>query len=191
MHISLPQTGGDYVAELGYVTADNKWLKLARSPRVFFPGTHIDENIPGSIANSGIIAPQEQLQKDCTITDVRVDSKANCYSLTPERMQQLQQTSVTHTLQPGLHLVRIKGGDFNFYPASGLQGEPLVMLWIFGGKVVNKKTNKEVSSTWSSLNGYADLLTLEVLETATLCAFFFDSYVEDNEGEITLSVVQI
>ncbi len=191
MHVCPPAGGREYVVELGYVKADGKWLKLARSPRVLFAGNQLGDNVPGTIINPSIATTEEEPQQDCTITHVRVDSKTNCYPLTPEQMQQLQQTGVTHTLQPGLHLVRIKSGEFNYYPASGLQGEPIVMLWIFGGKVINKKTNMEIASTWSSLNGYADLLTLEVLETATLCAFFFDSYIEDNQGEVTISVVQI
>jgi hypothetical protein len=65
------------------------------------------------------------------------------------------------------------------------------MLWIYGGTFINKKTNVSVQATWSTLNGDDDTLTLDVLETTTLCAFFFDSYLEDNEGEVTLSVVKI
>jgi hypothetical protein len=53
------------------------------------------------------------------------------------------------------------------------------------------KNEVSVQATWSTLNGDDDTLTLDVLETTTLCAFFFDSYLEDNEGEVTLSVVKI
>jgi hypothetical protein len=57
--------------------------------------------------------------------------------------------------------------------------------------VINQKTGVEVGATWSSLNGFDDTLTLEVLEPATLCAFFFDTYAEDNQGEVQLTVVRI
>jgi hypothetical protein len=65
------------------------------------------------------------------------------------------------------------------------------MLWIYGGKVVNQKTNVPAASTWSTLNGLDDTLTLEVLEPATLCAFFFDTYSADNQGAVELSIVRI
>ncbi len=65
------------------------------------------------------------------------------------------------------------------------------LVWIYGGTVINKKTRVPVSATWSTLNGYHDSLTLEVRETSTLCAFFFDSYLEDNQGEVTISVARL
>ena len=65
------------------------------------------------------------------------------------------------------------------------------MIWIYGGKVTNNKTGVLVSSTWESINGYDDNLTLEVTEPATLCAFFFDTYIEDNDGEVQLSIARI
>ena len=65
------------------------------------------------------------------------------------------------------------------------------MLWIYGGKFINKKTNLEVEATWSTLNGDDDTLTLEVLQTTNICAFFFDSYIEDNQGELTISIVKM
>ncbi|MBW4661990.1 MAG: hypothetical protein KME15_25295 [Drouetiella hepatica Uher 2000/2452] len=107
-------------------------------------------------------------------------------------MQQIQsEISVSVPLEPGINIVKIQSGTFGYRSAAGGTGEPLVLLWIYGGKVVNKKTNVEVNATWSSLNGYDDTLTLEVRETATLCAFFFDTHLEDNDGEVNLSVVRI
>lgn len=128
----------------------------------------------------------------CVVTDLTVHSKRNCFFLDADLLRRIQQeTAVSTTLEPGTNVIKIRSGRFNYEAASGHHGEPVVLLWIYGGKVINKKTNVEVSATWSSLNGYDDTLTLEVVQPATLCAFFFDTYLEDNEGEILLSVVRI
>lgn len=128
----------------------------------------------------------------CVVTDLKVHSSANCYRLSAEQMQQIQsEISVSTALEPGTNIVKIKQGAFGYQATGGYTGEPLVLLWIYGGKFVNQKTGVEVGATWSSLNGYDDTLTLEVLETATLCAFFFDTHSEDNAGEVLLSVVRI
>jgi phosphate transport system substrate-binding protein len=128
----------------------------------------------------------------CTVSELKVHSKRNAYVLSPEMMSRLQnEVSVSVFLEPGTTLIKIREGSFDYRAASGHSGEPLVMLWIYGGKVVNQKTGVPVMATWSTLNGYDDSLTLEVLEPATLCAFFFDTYLEDNEGEVQLSIVRI
>lgn len=128
----------------------------------------------------------------CTITDLKVHSKHNCYLLSPEDMQKIQEKiGVTTQMEPGTYVVRIRSGSFDYCEDLKDNGEPLVMLWIYGGKFINKKSNIEVEATWSTLNGYDDTLTLEVLETANLSAFFFDTYLDDNEGEVTVSVVKI
>jgi hypothetical protein len=127
----------------------------------------------------------------CIVTDLKVHSRENCYLLTSEQMQQLERTSVSTRLEPGTNIVKIREGSFNYASNSDHRGEPLVMLWIYGGKFTNKKTNVEVAATWSSLNGYDDALVLDVAEPATLCAFVFDTHLEDNNGELSLSIVRI
>lgn len=128
----------------------------------------------------------------CKITDLKVHSKHNCYLLNSEEMQKIQDTiSVRTDLEEGTYVVRIRSGSFDYVEGDVQKGEPLVMLWIYGGKFINKKNAATVSSTWSTLNGYDDTLTLEVLEPAKLCAFFFDTYLDDNEGEVIISVVKI
>jgi hypothetical protein len=127
----------------------------------------------------------------CIVTDLKVHSKENCFVLTPEQMQMLEQTSVSTALEAGTNIVKIREGSFNYQSGSDHGGEPLVLLWIYGGKFINKKTNVEVGATWSSLNGYDDALVLEILEPATLCAFVFDTHLEDNNGELLLSIVRI
>ncbi|MBW4659499.1 MAG: hypothetical protein KME15_12555 [Drouetiella hepatica Uher 2000/2452] len=112
-------------------------------------------------------------------------------------MKELQdEVSVSMILEPGTYIIRIESGIFSSGTNSDEEGEPIVLLWIYGGKVINQKTNVEAQTTWSSLNGYDDTLTLNVLEASTLCAFFFDTrlsgvYLSDRETEITLTAVQI
>jgi hypothetical protein len=128
----------------------------------------------------------------CVVTDLKVHSKNNCFVLSPEQMQKIQnEVAVSVPLEPGINIVKIRSGAFSYRTVDGEVAEPLVLLWIYGGKVTNQKTEVEVGATWSSLNGYDDTLTLNVKEKATLCAFFFDTYLEDNEGEVFLSVVRI
>lgn len=120
--------------------------------------------------------------------EIVVDSRQNCYFIEPETMRQLeQQISVSRTLEVGTYAIKIKNGTFSYRSQLGRPGEPLVMFWIYGGAVVNQKTGVEVGATWSSLNGYNDVLLLEVRQPATICAFFFDTYLDDNQGEVTLS----
>lgn len=127
----------------------------------------------------------------CVVTDLTVNSKNNCFVLSPDQMQRLQsEVSAATVLEPGTNLVKIKSGAFSYREADGA-GEPLVLLWIYGGSVINQKTNVPVSATWVSLNGYDDVLTLEVRESATLCAFFFDTHTTDNNGEVYLSIVRV
>jgi hypothetical protein len=127
----------------------------------------------------------------CSITTLRVHSRENCFLLDSEAMNELQKTAVSRTLKPGTYHFRIKSGTFSYRSDTQEVGEPVLLLWIYGGRVINKKTNVEVRATWSTLNGYAETLVLEVLETAILSAFFFDTHLEDNAGEVVLSAMRI
>lgn len=124
--------------------------------------------------------------------DLTVHSKHNCYYIEPEAMRRLEQeTSVSKTLQPATYAITLKSGSFGYRGNSGFEGEPIVLLWIYGGSLVNHKTGVEVGATWSSLNGHGDTLTLDVHQPVTVAAFFYDTYLEDNQGEVTLSVARI
>lgn len=127
----------------------------------------------------------------CAVTDLKVHSRNNCYHLSPEQMQAIQDKGVSVKLEPGTNIVKIREGTFSYTKGIENQAEPFVLLWIYGGKVINKKTDVEVAATWASLNGYDDALVMDVIEAATLCAFFFDTRIHDNDGELTLSVVRI
>lgn len=134
---------------------------------------------------------QEINTKTCTVSELKVHSQRNCYALGAEALSRLQtEVSVSVQLETGTNVIQIRAGSFG-YQDAGHAGEPVVMLWIYGGKVINQKTGVPVVSTWSTLNGYDDALTLEVLESATLCAFFFDTDLADNSGQVQLSILRI
>lgn len=125
------------------------------------------------------------------IKDLVVDSKANAYKLTPAQMSDIQSTGVKTSLEPGIHIARIRKGSFDYVGGDTQAGEPIVMLWIYGGKFKNLKSGVEVPAGWSTLNGYDDTLTLAVSEAVTLCAFFFDVELQDNSGAVTVSAVKV
>ena len=122
---------------------------------------------------------------------VVVDSQEHCYVLDQERLNGLQSTANSTQLEPGTYVIRIERGAFSYRTEKQkFADEPWVMLRIYGGTVVNKKTGTKVGSTWTSLNGYDDSLTLDVLETTTLCGLFFDTHEHNNSGEVTLSILK-
>lgn len=123
-----------------------------------------------------------------TVTDLKVHSRHNCYRLSPEQMNAIQDRGVSVNLSPGTRVIKLLKNDTPYTTGTGARAEPWVLLWIYGGKVVNSQTNVEVVATWASLNGYTDSLTIEVIEPATLCAFLFDTSTGNHSGELTLSV---
>jgi hypothetical protein len=126
------------------------------------------------------------------LTKLTIDSQKDCYVLDPLKLATLQTGTNTTTLKPGSYKIRIISGEFSYWSAGDrlFPPESWVILWIYGGKVINKKTGKLVGCTWSSLNGYEDILNLEVLETTQIAAIFFDTYTHDNQGNVTLEIVK-
>jgi ABC-type phosphate transport system substrate-binding protein len=242
LYVPIEVDNRDYVAELGYITEDNRWLKIARSQPVRIPERPSTNNLlnadeavlatntnsvagedtvkdttepiigavtggaalgNGAVANQSVVSSDSSgdtlsdrvtasiTQGNCAIQHLTVHSQKNCYLLNVEQMQQIEDhTSSAKTLEPGAYIVRIKDGVFGYRSGTELKGEPFVLLWIHGGRFINLKTNVPVNATWSVLNGYDETLSLEVLETAKLHAFFFDTYLEDNATEVTVSIIQ-
>lgn len=122
------------------------------------------------------------------VTDLTVHSRYNCYRLSPEQMNAIQNKGVSVALNPGTNIVKLLENETPYITGTGAKAEPWILLWIYGGKVINSKTNVEVVATWASLNGYDDSLTMDVIEPATLCAFLFDTSTGNHSGELTLSV---
>lgn len=148
----------------------------------FFFDTYLDDNegeVRLTIEGTGYFS------------DLVVHSQRNCYYIDSDSMKRLEETAASKTLPIGSYAIQIKSGAFGYRTDSGTEGEPLVLLWIYGGSVRNHATGVEVGATWVSLNGYEDTLLLDVLEPATLAAFFYDTYLDDNEGEVRLSLVQV
>ena len=108
-----------------------------------------------------------------------------------EQLRHIEQDiATTHELTPGVYTLRLRDGVFNYNADDNHPGEPFVLLWIHGGTVINQKTGVPVSSIWTTLNRYEDTLRLDVRAPATLCAFFVDTYPDDNAGEVTISVIK-
>ena len=119
-----------------------------------------------------------------------VDSRDHCYVLDEQRLNTLQSTANSTQLDPGTYIIRIEKGAFKFWSGNQpLLPEPWVMLWIHGGKFMNKKTNVTVGATWTSLNGYSDTLVLGVVETTILCGLVFATDTH-HSGAVTLSILK-
>lgn len=202
--VPIHQGDRDYVAEVGYTTDDGRWLKLARSQHVHFASSAVAElevqpdvqpdlePVIHPAAVSGALFEGYPLTEHSVITDVVVHSRRNAFLLSAAEMQHIQDHVAAKThLASGLYEIKITDGSFDYQAQTGEPGEPLAILWIYGGRVINKATNVPVMSTWSTLNGYGDILTLEVLDSTTFCAFFIDTYLDDNEGEVRVSVEKI
>lgn len=131
------------------------------------------------------------VSRSCAIETVTVHSRHNAVLLDGGQMQYLQdQVAATYSLDPGSYILRLRAGTFTYGNATD-SGEPWVLLWIYGGQVSNLKTGVWANGTWSTLNGYADTLSLEVDEPAQLCAFFIDTFPENNTSAVTLSVIRL
>ena len=125
------------------------------------------------------------------VAEIKVHSKHNCYRLSPEQMKAIEENGASVNLKAGTNHVKLQAGDTPYVTGIGDRAEPWVLIWIYGGKVINKKTNVEVAATWASLNGYDDDLVLDVIEPATLCALLFDTSTGNHGGELTLSVTNL
>ena len=120
-----------------------------------------------------------------------IDTKNNCYVIEAGAMQYVQQYIASSlTLESGTFDIKIISGRYS-YAQSKTDGEPLVVLWIYGvdgSTFINKNTGAETGATWTTLNGYNKSLQLEVKNRAVICALFFDVNNSDNKGEVNLLI---
>jgi phosphate transport system substrate-binding protein len=191
--VPVPHPGRDYVAEVGYETADERWLPLARSQSnqlvtgLAAAGATAAATAPlwGQGRQTANVEPQHPNTQRYTI-----DARTNSFVFTPEHQARLtQQTAATQTLEPGHYTLKIKDGTFSYRPLYDHAGEPWVIIWL-KGQLTGLRTQKRVSSTWLTLNGYGDEYKFQVHEPTTLHAFFVDTNVPDNDGEVTLAVTK-
>jgi hypothetical protein len=119
-----------------------------------------------------------------------VDSKRNCYVLDENYLSTLKQSGANFTeLNPGNYRIKIREGNATYWSDNKkFDIEPWALILVKGGKVITKLTGIEVEETWTSLNGLKDEIVLEVKEKTTLTGLFFDTYKEDNEGQIILAI---
>ena len=121
---------------------------------------------------------------------LKVDSKRNSYVLDESYLSSLKQSGGNFTeLNPGNYRIKIREGNASYWSDNKkFEIEPWALVWIKGGKFITKLTGIEAEETWSSLNGLKDEIVLEVKEKTTLTGLFFDTYKEDNEGQIVLVI---
>jgi hypothetical protein len=120
-----------------------------------------------------------------------IDTKNNCYVIDSNGMNNLQENVASSlTLEKGTFDIQIVSGSYGYANSKG-DGEPFVLLWIYGvdgATFINKNTGVETGATWTTLNGYKDQLKLEIKQKAVVCALFFDTNNNNNKGAVTLSV---
>ncbi|MBD0266362.1 MAG: hypothetical protein ICV78_27680, partial [Tolypothrix sp. Co-bin9] len=125
------------------------------------------------------------------MTLLTIDTKNNCYVIDANEMNNLQQNvASSFTLEKGTFDIKIDSGRYS-YAQSATEGEPLVVLWIYGvdgSTFINKNTGTETGATWTTLNGYNKTLQLEVPGKAVICALFFDVNNSDNQGTVNLLI---
>ncbi len=119
-----------------------------------------------------------------------VDSKRNSYVLDENTLSSLKQSGANFIeLNPGNYRIKIREGNATYWSDNKkFELEPWALLWVQGGKVITNLTGIEVEESWTSLNGLKDEIVLEVKEKTTLTGLFFDTYKEDNEGQIILAI---
>src|SRR4028118_1652389 len=119
-----------------------------------------------------------------------VDSKRNSYVLDENQLASLKQAGTNSIeLNPGNYRLKIREGNATYWSDNNkFNLEPWALIWVKGGKFITKLTGIEVEETWTSLNGLKDEVVLEVKEKTTLTGLFFDTYKEDNEGQIILAI---
>ena len=122
-----------------------------------------------------------------------VDSQNNCYSLDGQYLSGLKQWDNNFIeLEPGNYSLKIQSANASYWSdEKKFDLEPWALIWIEKGSFITDLDGMEVSETWCSLNGFKDEVRLKVQGKTTITGFFFDTYKEDNEGQITVSITTI
>ena len=119
-----------------------------------------------------------------------VDSKNNCYNLDGQYLSGLKQWDNNFVeLEPGNYRLKIQSANASYWSEEKkFDLEPWALIWIEKGSFITDFAGMEISETWCSLNGFKDEVLLKVNTKTTLSGLFFDTYKEDNEGQITVGI---
>ena len=128
-----------------------------------------------------------------TPQQITVDSNSNCYVLDERYLTSLKQWDHNFIeLDPGNYKIKIRESNANYWSDNQqFDLEPWALIWLKAGKFISSLTGREAQETWCSLNGLQDEFILEVKERTTLSGLFFDTYKEDNQGQIILVIEPI
>ena len=128
-----------------------------------------------------------------TPQQITVDSNSNCYVLDEKYLTSLKQWDHNFIeLDPGNYKIKIRESNANYWSESQqFDLEPWALIWLKAGRFISSLTGREAEETWCSLNGLQDEFILEVKEKTTLSGLFFDTYKEDNQGQIILAIEPI
>ncbi|NJK38110.1 MAG: hypothetical protein HC920_10365 [Oscillatoriales cyanobacterium SM2_3_0] len=148
------------------------------------------------------------------VRELKIHGKDTCYVIPDqssndnvyhfseqETMPTLEQKiSRSQVLDGGRYRIKLESGWYNFQNTlenAQVQGEPLVVIWIFGHEgnpFINLNTGREIGTTWTTLNGLNDALEIEVKsgQLATVCALFLDVEGQASSGgEVQLSITDL
>ena len=119
-----------------------------------------------------------------------IDSQANSYNLDGQYISGLQQWGKNFVeLEPGSYRLKIQSSNANYWSEEQKFAlEPWALIWVEKGSFITDIATQSSSETWCSLNGYEDEVLLKVITKTTLSGFFFDTYKEDNQGEIVVNI---
>lgn len=140
--------------------------------------------------NSGSIQLAIKSSTSAEIQEVKVDSKQNCYVLNEEYLSSLKQEGNNFIeLEPGNYRVKIREANASYWSEEAkFKLEPWALIWVKTGSFIPQLTGVEVNETWCSLNGLQDEFILEVKAKTSLSGLFFDTFKEDNEGQIVIAI---
>jgi hypothetical protein len=178
------ETGATWTTLNGY----NKKLQLEVKEKAVICALFFDVNNSDSKGEVNLLVSSDKPSfNPQTIT---VGSKKNCYVLDEKVLSKLKQPNSNFIeLEPGNYKVKIRESNATYWSSQQkFQLEPWALLWIKDGKFVSNLTGLEVAETWCSLNGLKDEFILEVKEKTTILGFFFDTYKEDNKGQVVLEI---
>ncbi|MEL6163665.1 MAG: hypothetical protein AAFR37_07860 [Cyanobacteria bacterium J06628_3] len=178
------ETGATWTTLNGY----NNRLKIDVKQKAVICGLFFDVN---NSDNSGSIKLSITSSKPYfNPQELTIDSKKNCYVLDENYLSNLKQSGKNLVeLNPGNYTVKIREGNASYWSDNKkFKLEPWSLLWVKGGKFITKLAGVEVEESWCSLNGLKDEIVLEVKEKTSITGFFFDTYKEDNEGQIILAI---